>query len=280
VAVTLFTQAEVLAGQVRFVQNGSATLPAYDVQVDDGALIIGPFAASVSFNAAPALPSPPASSPPAPAVTPAPLSPPPPVDHSLAPAAADEPGEALGDTGFSPGRVPANFNDLTEISVRLAKVEARVARGRLLTPQPEAKLNDYTLAQSIQPDVQMFNLLPVQLNYTPSTPVNWEVAAAFGEGVQEQMRDELQVLLDSVKFGGMALSVGVVWWASRISAMLGSLLASTPAWRHIDPLPILGREEEEDDTWLDPNRRDTDVSELAVSMVLDGGGAQRDVDRD
>lgn len=170
--------------------------------------------------------------------------------------------------------------DISEIAVRLAKVEARVARARLLVPQPAATLNEYTPAQSIQADVQMFNLLPAQLNYTPSTPVDWSVAPAFGEGAEEHLHDDLQVLLDSVKFGGMGLSVGVVWWASRISAMLGSLLAGTPAWRHIDPLPVVGDDEDDEDKWLEPDDRDTDANELAVSMVLDGGGARRGVDRD
>ena len=170
--------------------------------------------------------------------------------------------------------------DISEIAVRLAKVEARVARARLLVPQPAATLNEYTPAQSIQADVQMFNLLPAQLNYTPSTPVDWSVASAFGEGAREHLRDDLQVLLDSVKFGGVGLSVGVVWWASRISAMLGSLMASTPAWSHIDPLPVVGDDEDDEDKWLEPDDRDTDANELAVSMVLDGGGARRGVDRD
>ena len=118
---------------------------------------------------------------------------------------------------------------------------------------------------------------PAQLSFTPSVPVDWVVASAFGEGPEEHMRSELQVLLDSVKFGGMALSVGVVWWASRISGLLGTLLASTPAWRHIDPLPVVSDRDDEKDQekWLEPDARDVHADELAVSLVLDGrsGGA-------
>jgi len=77
--------------------------------------------------------------------------------------------------------------------------------------------------------------------------------------------------MDSVKMGGLALSVGVVWWASRISGLLGSLLASAPAWRHIDPLPVVGRDDDEDEAeWLEPDDRDADANELAVSLVLEG----------
>jgi hypothetical protein len=200
--------------------------------------------------------------PPAPAAQAA--EPPAEAEQDDAPAPAVDPGNA-------PGHAPANFNDLTEIAVRLAKVEARSAPPRLIQPAPEANPNSYEAAPAVEVQVALLSFAPAQLNYTPSTPVDWEVAQAFGEGTKEQIRDELQVLIDSVKFGGMALSVGVVWWASRISGLLGSLLASTPAWRHIDPLPVLGRDEEDEDKWLDPNDRDADANELAVSLVLDGG---------
>jgi hypothetical protein len=121
--------------------------------------------------------------------------------------------------------------------------------------------------------MQLLNFTPAQLEYRSSAPLDWEVASAFGEGFQDEAQQQLQVLLDSVKFGGMALSVGVVWWASRISAMLGSLLASAPAWKHIDPLPVVGADEEEKDKWLEPDDRDADANELAVSLVLEGGQA-------
>ena len=38
--------------------------------------------------------------------------------------------------------------------------------------------------------------------------------------------------------GGVSLSLGLVWWATRASALVSSLLITTPAWRTLDPLPI------------------------------------------
>ena len=101
--------------------------------------------------------------------------------------------------------------------------------------------------------------------------MDWVVLPAFGDGFQDEAQEQLQVLIDSVRFGGLALSVGVVWWASRVSAMLGSLLASTPAWRHIDPLPVVGEseDEQEKEKWLEPDGRDVDADELAVALVLE-----------
>ena len=78
------------------------------------------------------------------------------------------------------------------------------------------------------------------------------------------------MLLEQVQLGGMALSVGVVWWASRVSGLLGSLLASAPAWRHIDPLPVVGHDEDDDKKWYDPDDRDADANELAIANVLEG----------
>ena len=84
------------------------------------------------------------------------------------------------------------------------------------------------------------------------------------------------MLLEQVQLGGMALSVGVVWWASRVSGWLGSLLASAPAWRHIDPLPVVRRDEDEDKKWYDPNARDVDADELAIANVLEVARAAGD----
>jgi hypothetical protein len=57
--------------------------------------------------------------------------------------------------------------------------------------------------------------------------------------------------MNSVRITGMALSVGAIWWAARAAGLVASLLASSPAWRHVDPLPVLGRddEEEEEEVW-------------------------------
>jgi hypothetical protein len=108
-----------------------------------------------------------------------------------------------------------------------------------------------------------------------STPlVTWSAKSAFpdeGHGAGE--RDQIQIIMESVEMGGIALSVGVVWWASRVGGLIGSLLASMPAWRHLDPLPIVGRDEEEEQ-WHERQDADADADELAVSMVLEGSSAR------
>jgi hypothetical protein len=62
--------------------------------------------------------------------------------------------------------------------------------------------------------------------------------------------------MGTVKITGLALSVGAVWWALRAAGLIASLLASAPAWRHLDPLPVLGRDEEEKEPWDDVPEKD------------------------
>jgi hypothetical protein len=56
-----------------------------------------------------------------------------------------------------------------------------------------------------------------------------------------------------------------------VSGLLGSLLASAPAWRNIDPLPVLGRDEEQDKDkgWFEGEDLERDADELAMSLMLD-----------
>jgi hypothetical protein len=106
------------------------------------------------------------------------------------------------------------------------------------------------------------------LEFGPNTKVDWSAQTAFPGSEHGSEHDQIKVMMESVRMGGIALSVGVVWWASRVTGLVGSLLASMPAWRHLDPLPIVGRDDEEE--WYDAKDSDADADELAISMVLDG----------
>lgn len=52
-----------------------------------------------------------------------------------------------------------------------------------------------------------------------------------------QERHELMARVAAVT--GTTLSVGFVAWALRSGAILASCLATMPAWRHFDPLPVV-----------------------------------------
>jgi hypothetical protein len=163
---------------------------------------------------------------------------------------------------FSPGRIES---DAPEAQFNLFE-----GGGAPVRPyQPVATLNHFEAGPRIDPALELLAVLPANLTYLPSVPVDWTTGPAFPGDADEQP-DRIDVLLEQVQMGGMALSVGVVWWASRISGLLGSLLASAPAWRHIDPLPVVGRDEDEEKKWYDPEDRDADANELAIANVLEG----------
>jgi Putative Ig domain len=85
-----------------------------------------------------------------------------------------------------------------------------------------------------------------------------------------------EIVLNSVRLTGMALSVGSVLWAIRAGGLFGSLLASLPAWRNLDPLPVLGRDEAQEDVdWGAIEDEERTREEDAVSGVLDGSSYAR-----
>jgi len=103
----------------------------------------------------------------------------------------------------------------------------------------------------------------------PQTLPDWTAQTAFPEASHDSQQEQIRILMESVRMGGIALSVGVVWWASRVTGLIGSLLASMPAWRHLDPLPIVGRDDEEEEQWSGSEDTEADADELAVSMVFE-----------
>jgi hypothetical protein len=45
---------------------------------------------------------------------------------------------------------------------------------------------------------------------------------------------------------GLAVAAGGLWWAARASGLVSGLLAAAPAWRHLDPIPALGRDKKDE----------------------------------
>ncbi|MDI1258673.1 Ig-like domain-containing protein [Aquabacterium sp.] len=98
---------------------------------------------------------------------------------------------------------------------------------------------------------------------------------AFTENTEDR-RVKVEKMV--VQTSGAALSVGAVWWAARMSGLLASLMISTPAWRSIDPLPVMGLgggpgpddEDESDDHADDPNGMDARAARLFGANKVDG----------
>ncbi len=79
------------------------------------------------------------------------------------------------------------------------------------------------------------------------------VATAFID-VLNELRDEVgheelfqQAVIGSTVVVSSSLSVGYVLWLVRGGVLLSSMLSSLPAWQFIDPLPVLGFADDDDD---------------------------------
>jgi hypothetical protein len=63
---------------------------------------------------------------------------------------------------------------------------------------------------------------------------------AVQDGASRPGPSDKDLALWAAKASGALLGAGFVWWSLRASGLLASLAASTPVWRHLDPIPILG----------------------------------------
>jgi hypothetical protein len=60
------------------------------------------------------------------------------------------------------------------------------------------------------------------------------------ERAVEEREHQAQLIGRVASFSGIALSAGFLVWILRGGSLLASFLVSMPAWRHFDPLPVLG----------------------------------------
>jgi hypothetical protein len=284
-----FTQGAIGAGQVRFVQSGSAMAPFYDVAVTDGATALPASPVTIgSFMATPV--APPA---PQPLIAPAP-----PVQVAVAAAAPLPAAPASVEPAPAPqADAPAATSTEAPTAPTVDNAAPILSGGRVIAPQfvgseGPAGTHAVNTYVRLEPKVTRASLNPspdlvaaemglqiqggdvTYMQFGPNTGVSWSASSAFPEEGHGGERDQIKIIMETVEMGGIALSVGVVWWASRVGGLIGSLLASMPAWRHLDPLPIVGRDEEEE-KWDEAGDADADADELAVSMVLEGGARER-----
>jgi hypothetical protein len=79
--------------------------------------------------------------------------------------------------------------------------------------------------------------------------------------LRKQLHDEFDIdRTTSITVAGLSLGVSVVYilWLIRGGVLLGSYLSALPAWRLLDPLPVLARtgdDEDEDDEAFEPTGR-------------------------
>jgi hypothetical protein len=111
-------------------------------------------------------------------------------------------------------------------------------------------------------------------------PLSVDLPPATADETRKPSQEEQQfdIMVNGVRLTGVSLSVGVVTWALRAGGIISSLLASLPAWRYVDPLPILERAERSRVVWRDdedenpetPDGSESETAERAVTEMLEG----------
>jgi hypothetical protein len=242
VAVTGFTQQQVANGEVRFVHDASGAAPTFTLLVSDGTTGVGPYIANITFTVGGFIAPPPAggggggSGGGGPVITPPPLSPSttPATSPGVAGAASffrtpTEPQAGGGEDGVEEPPV------VRPSAAATTTVEKQFAAEMALPPlrvEPEAiETKPLRSEVEVEPVRAEMQVIPTRHNLD----------------LDEEERGRIDIVVNSIKITGLAFSVGAVWWAARAAGLVASLLASSPAWRHVDPLPVLGRDDEDEE---------------------------------
>jgi hypothetical protein len=248
VAVTSFTQGQVAAGAVRFVQTNPFAAPSYVVFVTDGTALVGPAALALTFEPLRVLPAPSAGSG---------WAAPPTVSFTATSLTAT--GDALED--FSAIR----FHRPPLVPIASGGESPGAAEESRIATSVGAREGIGTKALGALPSGRRESAG----DRLPTSVPNMEFAVRPVRHGEEPRKFDFA--LDSARAIGAALMVGTAWWAGRGAGLLSSLLASTPTWRHVDPLPILGRDRRDKPAgWGEPVAEEEKREEASATEMFRG----------
>jgi VCBS repeat-containing protein len=278
VAISSFTQMDIVNGAVQFVHTGGAA-PSFDLAVSDGSALTGPYAGNIIFTAGTTPPSngggtPAAgvaegavlaaatgsgpiidSAPPSPDALPVVLTGLPPAFATnfirtplVGPTVVSEGGSvrfiaAEGGLAAKPdtlaadarlgsdGQLPPIRAEGDLIETRITDVTVSVQR--LRADELGVKLSEYAYAcvpETVDPAPAQMSIVPTQRDLELNAEDKWRLDFVSG----------------ALTVTGLVVAAGAVWWAARSAGLISGLLAASPTWRHVDPLPAVGRDEEDE----------------------------------
>jgi hypothetical protein len=97
-----------------------------------------------------------------------------------------------------------------------------------------------------------------------------ESLASEFDQLRDALREQAQLqqgVVGAVALGSLSLTVGYVLWILRGGVLVASVLSTLPAWRFLDPLPILAQDDDEDEDQDDS----ADDDDVAFQAFLDEG---------
>jgi hypothetical protein len=93
-----------------------------------------------------------------------------------------------------------------------------------------------------------------------------EMRSQLERAADENFSDEMMVA-DILRIAGTTLSAGFLIWLLRAAPLMASVLATLPAWSRFDPLPVLLKDEDEEEE--DVALREKDDEEDAAERLFD-----------
>ncbi|MDX1734378.1 MAG: hypothetical protein R3228_08420, partial [Halioglobus sp.] len=122
---------------------------------------------------------------------------------------------------------------------------------------PEIEVNEITATQTVTVHETVFNTL-VSMDTSLTNFTAFTSSQDFSTTLDELRNDLIaqqewgRVIVDSSVAIGSGLSIGYVAWLIRSGVILSTVLSSMPAWRFIDPTPVLAtmvsRDDEDDES--------------------------------
>ncbi|MBN8281906.1 cadherin domain-containing protein [Zoogloea sp.] len=249
-AVSVFSHADLLAGRVVFRHQAFADGPVVVLRAGDGQSMGPELKASVAFSPAGLIstsPLPPNATQPDSGVA----NPSQGTTGALKPTARPATPSA-----FTPLRVVPEMAGAEEDghSLHLAdgfKTEAPARRSSLESLARFSKAQ-ITLTLGTQPDGALLEFM-----LGAQDPAKADTGSTASRTVSDRTKPpplpepyaDVQLVLHAVELSGIVLTAGAVWWASRASGLIAGLLMVAPAWRTLDPLPVLGPVDDSEMDW-------------------------------
>jgi hypothetical protein len=241
VPITSFTGAQLNAGLVRFVQADLAVAPAFRVSVSDGLATDGPRAVVLTLRAIGGVQN----------------------TWPVAETAASTSG------GLAPFRADSRGADVRapEVLMFLREPVVSTTGPSLAEPQAAPPVVARSRVAGAMVENPRVEVTAAGLRFEP--PPLGETAVPRVDFSFDPSRHDIDLphgdsalglaTADAVRVAGIALTAGGVWWVFRMANLLGSALVSAPAWRHIDPLPVLGGGGREEVEWDAPDEQPQDA---------------------
>jgi hypothetical protein len=270
-AITSFTQSQLASGAVRFIHDGGNVAPSYSVSVSDGSQSIGPFAAAITFkDNNVSIPDTTATA--APIVVEAEESP---VLRQEGASQPAQPRSSVPALGVMPeaqtkGQLAEDQGPVASTTAAGGSGVRHFAGWLAGSPIRAVSKSDHLVA--LEPELYALQLTNVSPKLeAQDRRVTFRIQPQEVDSLADAQEQDIKVWENSVRFSAMALSAGAVWWATRASGLMVSLLAGAGVWRQIDPLPVLGRDDEDEDEqeWAESDYdEDSEIDELAAERVL------------